>query len=92
MILRSLRLMLVGSPWAATDLPLDTPLAQWLLLVGLFVLGSLLGSFANVVIYRLPAGKSLLWPGLTLSGLRPCDSLVRQCADLRLAAARRQVS
>ncbi len=42
---------------------LDTPLGQWLLLVLLFVLGSLFGSFANVVIYRLPLGKSLLWPG-----------------------------
>ncbi len=33
-----------------------------MLLVWLFVLGSLFGSFANVVIYRLPRRRSLLWP------------------------------
>ena len=43
--------------------PFDTPLGIWLLIVGLFVFGSLFGSFANVVVYRLPLGKSLLWPG-----------------------------
>ncbi len=42
---------------------LATPLGSGLLLAGLFLLGTLLGSFANVVIYRLPLGKSLLWPG-----------------------------
>ena len=42
---------------------LDTPLGAWLLLVWLFMLGSFFGSFANVVIYRLPLGQSLLWPG-----------------------------
>ncbi len=43
--------------------PFDTPLGIWLLIVGLFVFGSLFGSFANVVVYRLPLGLSLLWPG-----------------------------
>jgi leader peptidase (prepilin peptidase)/N-methyltransferase len=33
-----------------------------LLAVFAFVLGSLIGSFLNVVIYRLPAGVSLVWP------------------------------
>ena len=42
---------------------LDTPLGAWLVLIGLFVFGSFFGSFANVVIYRLPLGQSLLWPG-----------------------------
>jgi len=32
------------------------------LLVFAFVLGSLIGSFLNVVIYRLPAGTSVVWP------------------------------
>ncbi len=41
----------------------DTPLGAWGLLIALFVLGSFFGSFANVVIYRLPLGQSLLWPG-----------------------------
>ncbi|MDB9459066.1 prepilin peptidase, partial [Dolichospermum circinale CS-545/17] len=27
-----------------------------------FVLGASLGSFINVVVYRLPAGLSVLWP------------------------------
>jgi leader peptidase (prepilin peptidase)/N-methyltransferase len=33
-----------------------------LLAVLAFVLGSLIGSFLNVVIYRLPAGVSIVWP------------------------------
>ncbi len=28
-----------------------------------FVLGAIFGSFANVLIYRLPRGESILWPG-----------------------------
>jgi leader peptidase (prepilin peptidase)/N-methyltransferase len=42
---------------------LETPLDTWLKLIGWFVFGSFFGSFANVVIYRLPLGQSLLWPG-----------------------------
>jgi leader peptidase (prepilin peptidase)/N-methyltransferase len=29
----------------------------------LFILGALLGSFANVIIYRLPLGQNIAWPG-----------------------------
>jgi leader peptidase (prepilin peptidase)/N-methyltransferase len=36
---------------------------DWLLGVWLFVLGGAVGSFLNVVIYRLPLGMSLLRPG-----------------------------
>ena len=35
----------------------------WLLLVWLFVLGTIIGSFLNVVMYRLPRGENLAWPG-----------------------------
>lgn len=33
----------------------------WAVTAGLF--GALIGSFANVVIYRLPRGESVVWPG-----------------------------
>ena len=36
---------------------------ELVLLIWLFLLGGCFGSFMNVVIYRLPAGKSLLNPG-----------------------------
>lgn len=32
-------------------------------LIGGFVLGAVLGSFANVVIHRVPQGKSVVYPG-----------------------------
>lgn len=38
-------------------------LSQPFFSIVLFVFGALLGSFANVVIYRLPLGKSIAWPG-----------------------------
>ncbi|HJT30607.1 MAG TPA: prepilin peptidase [Pirellulales bacterium] len=36
---------------------------EWAMLVGLFVLGASIGSFLNVVVYRLPRGMSLVQPG-----------------------------
>ncbi|HEY2882177.1 MAG TPA: prepilin peptidase [Pirellulales bacterium] len=39
------------------------PPELWFLLLSLFVLGTIIGSFLNVVIYRLPAGLSLVRPG-----------------------------
>jgi leader peptidase (prepilin peptidase) / N-methyltransferase len=48
--------------WGAIHPLAETPLGAALLLVWLFFLGSLLGSFANVVVYRLPRRRSLLWP------------------------------
>lgn len=37
-------------------------LIQGLFFTFVFVLGAAIGSFLNVVVYRLPAGESLLWP------------------------------
>jgi leader peptidase (prepilin peptidase) / N-methyltransferase len=42
------------------DLPFQT---QWLLAAWLFATGGAVGSFLNVVVYRLPAGMSLVRPG-----------------------------
>lgn len=36
---------------------------EWIVLAWLGMLGGCVGSFMNVVVYRLPAGKSLLRPG-----------------------------
>src|SRR5260370_33249270 len=36
---------------------------DWILDVWLFVLGGVVGSFLNVVVYRVPAGKSIAHPG-----------------------------
>jgi leader peptidase (prepilin peptidase)/N-methyltransferase len=36
---------------------------MWTLGVGLFAIGTIVGSFLNVCIYRLPWQKSVIWPG-----------------------------
>jgi leader peptidase (prepilin peptidase)/N-methyltransferase len=46
-----------------TDLSLLSPVAKTVFIVWLAALGGAVGSFLNVVVYRLPAGKSLVWPG-----------------------------
>jgi prepilin signal peptidase PulO-like enzyme (type II secretory pathway) len=43
------------------DLPPEA--AQWLILAWLLLVGAAVGSFLNVVIYRLPAGLNIAWPG-----------------------------
>ena len=37
----------------------------WFFPTVVFVLGACIGSFLNVVIYRVPAGKSIVHPGST---------------------------
>jgi prepilin signal peptidase PulO-like enzyme (type II secretory pathway) len=49
--------------WAAPAAELFFPLSSFILLMWLFALGAVIGSFLNVVVYRLPAGKSLIYPG-----------------------------
>jgi leader peptidase (prepilin peptidase)/N-methyltransferase len=49
-------------------------LNQWLLLVWLFVLGTIIGSFLNVVVYRLPRGQNLISPA---SRCPKCDRPIR---------------
>ncbi len=45
---------------AATTLP--TPL-WWTAMVFVAFVGACLGSFLNVVLYRVPRGESIVWPG-----------------------------
>lgn len=40
----------------------STGVPHWFYIVFVFVMGSCIGSFLNVVVWRLPRGKSLLWP------------------------------
>ena len=51
---------LIADYSAALNLP--APL-WWLLAAWMFVIGASIGSFLNVVVYRLPAGLSLVHPG-----------------------------
>jgi leader peptidase (prepilin peptidase)/N-methyltransferase len=51
---------------------MDFPLVETVYVICAFVLGTVVGSFLNVVIGRLPLEKSLLWPNSRcLSCLRP---------------------
>jgi len=45
------------------DFPSSVSAWVWLLAAWLTVLGGVIGSFLNVVVYRLPRGKSLVAPG-----------------------------
>jgi prepilin signal peptidase PulO-like enzyme (type II secretory pathway) len=55
-------LVFVALAQAADDVPQVPAVMQWLLGVWLLVLGGCVGSFMNVVIYRLPAGLSIVHP------------------------------
>ncbi len=41
----------------------DAGVPLWFLVSAAFVFGACIGSFLNVVIWRLPRGESLVWPG-----------------------------
>jgi leader peptidase (prepilin peptidase) / N-methyltransferase len=58
--------------------PLDYP---WACLPAVVCLGALIGSYLNVCIYRIPAGKSLWWPG---SHCGNCYQPVRKLDNLPL--------
>ena len=47
---------------------------HWIIAVWLFAVGGAVGSFLNVVIYRLPAGRSLVWPP---SHCPKCNTAIR---------------
>ena len=51
--------------------------------------GLLVGSFLNVVAYRLPRGESLAFPALALPELRHADQALRQRPGALVAAAAR---
>ena len=44
-------------------LPILENVSEFILLMFVGILGALIGSFGNVVIYRLPLGKSVVYPG-----------------------------
>ena len=54
---------ILTSTFALVSLPPDPRPLTPILAAFIFVLGACIGSFLNVVIYRLPAGKSLVSPG-----------------------------
>jgi len=45
----------------------------------IFVMGAVIGSFLNVCVYRLPKGRSIVWPGSSCPGcgekIRPYDNI-----------------
>ena len=53
------------------------------------VFGLIIGSFLNVVAYRLPRGESLSLPALALPELRHADQALRQRAGALVAVAAR---
>jgi leader peptidase (prepilin peptidase) / N-methyltransferase len=58
---------------------LDSDLARWIAAVWFVFVGGAVGSFLNVVVYRLPAGMSTSWPGshcpLCKHSIRPYDNI-----------------
>ena len=54
---------------------------DWICFPHVFVLGCCIGSFLNVVIYRLPRGKSLVRPG---SACPSCETPIRFYDNLPL--------
>ena len=65
------------------------PIADWTIRLGwilpawLFALGGIVGSFLNVVVYRLPAGRSIVHPG---SQCPACGHLIRWYHNLPIVS------
>ncbi len=61
---------------------------SWPILVilglGFFLIGTVVGSFLNVCIYRIPWQKSVIWPGSRCPMLSRCDRGARQHPDPEL--------
>ena len=51
---------------------------------GYFLIGTVVGSFLNVCIYRIPWQKSVIWPGSRCPRLFRCDCRARQYPDREL--------
>lgn len=64
---------------AATTLP--APL-WWTVMVFIGFVGACLGSFLNVVLYRVPRGESIVWPG---SHCPKCKHEIRPWHNLPVA-------
>ena len=54
---------MIGYPATVLFAQLSLATAQAIIIVWLFAMGGAVGSFLNVVIYRVPLGKSLVFPG-----------------------------
>ena len=52
--------VLLLKSWHGSTLPRDR---SWIFAAWFLFLGGAVGSFLNVVVYRLPAGMSISWPG-----------------------------
>ena len=62
---------------------------EWLIALWLTALGGFIGSFLNVVVYRLPAGMSIVASPLALPGVQASHPLVRQRARAQLVRVAR---
>ena len=52
---------------------------EWSLIVSAFVFGAIMGSFLNVVIFRLPLGRSIIRPR---SSCPACKAPVARCDNI----------
>ena len=57
--------------------------ARWIIAAWFLFLGGAVGSFLNVVVYRLPAGMSISWPG---SHCPRCNHAIRACDNVPVLA------
>ena len=66
---------------------LSTESARWIFAAWFLFLGGAVGSFLNVVVYRLPAGMSISWPGSHCPNCKHAIRRVRQHSRAGLALA-----